>query len=618
MTILNPEQQRAAEFGFGVCAVIAVPGSGKTLTMTHRIANLVNQHGVDPESILGVTFTRNAAQAMAKRLKAIMGNLADRVNLCTMHSFCLSLLRNEGLTFQVLQGREQLFLLKGILKKLGMDDLPTGRVLQEISLAKNNLIRADEFMELHREDLVMGRVAVAYTEYEKQKTERLLLDFDDMPMEAYRLLSEQEGIRRKIITRYLHIMVDEFQDTNPVQMEVLKLLVTRDHSESSFFVVGDDWQSIYAFTGASVGSILGFQNMFPGAEQLMLSMNYRSTPQILNCCQNLISYNTRKIDKELRTDTSDGNPVVVLESSSEDTEAQAVLNEIEELVGRRGYRHKDIAVLYRANFLSRIMEEAFTQRQLPYHIQNGQCFYDRHEVKVLLDYLRLIHDPYSQEGDAALAKVINTPNRYLGRKFVERLRREAQEAGLSLYETLAIMHVTQSWQRQHVQGFVELMDSFMARAHKLEPAEAIQLLRSALDYDRQLTDEDIPSPDNPRVQNIDQLQMAAGRYRDIGSFLDFTDSFREAEVHDTEGVQLMTIHKAKGLEFPVVFLVGLVEGITPTKRGDLEEERRIVFVAISRAMERLYLSYSHTHLGAQVKKSLFIDEMMGRVKTSEA
>ena len=613
---LNPEQEAASNFLLGICAVIAVPGSGKTLTMTRRIGNLVKLHGVAPEQILGLTFTRNAAEAMRSRLMPVLNELAGRVTLTTIHSFCHYLLRNEGRVFDMITGKDQIIFLRGIMKKLHVKNLSVGMVLREISLAKNNLISVEEFRDLYEGDRTMLKVADVYEAYDEAKSRQLLYDFDDLLVESCKLLKEHHPIREKYRDTYKHLLVDEFQDTNPVQMELLKILANKDE-ESSMWVAGDDWQSIYAFTGASVGNILNFKDLFPSAQEYILNLNYRSTPQILKGCQNLIRHNLRKIDKELKTVNPAGDDIVVLEASSEEGEALNLVNEIVDLTDRQGFAYKDIAVLYRANFQSRVVEEVFAQHKIPYHIENGLNFYQRPEIKVLLGYLRVIQEPDSEVGDEALVNIINVPNRYLGRRFVKELEQFAQRKGLHLYEALKAMPLEVPYLRKNVREFVRLVDRLIQDRQELVPAEIIQILRETLDYDRFITEEDIPSPDDVKIQNLDQLHLAAARYKDIGSFLTYADSFQDEAVHDKEGVSLMTIHKAKGLEFPVVFVIGLVEGITPTKKGDLEEERRIVFVGLSRVMQLLYLSYSHTYLGSPSKKSMFIDEILG-LKEPEA
>jgi DNA helicase II / ATP-dependent DNA helicase PcrA len=613
---LNKEQEEAANSVFGISAVIAVAGSGKTLCMTRRIGNLVMEHQIPPEKILGLTFTRNAAESMRNRLVPVLEDLASRVTLTTIHSFCHFLLRSEGKTSEILTGKTQIIFIREVMKRLKVKDLSVGLVLREISLSKNNLIPVEEFQEIYTGDRTMLTVADIYQAYDEEKSRKLLLDFDDLLVEAYRLLKENPLVKEKYQETYHHLLVDEFQDTNPLQMEILKILVNPSDN-SSMFVVGDDCQSIYAFTGASLGNILNFKEIFPGSKEFILNLNYRSTPQIITACQNLIQWNTRKIDKELRAHNPDGEAVVVLEASSEDGEALNLVNEITDLVQCRGYVYRDIAVLYRANFQSRIIEEAFCQHKIPYHIENGLNFYQRHEVKVLLDYLRVIHNPNSETGNEALKSIINVPNRYIGRKFTAELEDFAGKKGEHLYESLKSMRVDVPYLRKNIKDFTRLMDPLIEDAANLQPADVIHLLRNALDYDRFITEDDIPSPDDVKIQNLDQLQLSAVKFKDIGNFLTYTDSFQDEAVHDKDGISLMTIHKSKGLEFKIVFVIGLVEGITPTKKGDIEEERRIVFVAISRAMHILYLSYSHTFLGVAVKRSIFIDEILG-TKTAPA
>jgi DNA helicase-2/ATP-dependent DNA helicase PcrA len=616
---LNKEQLAAADFLNGICVVVAVPGSGKTLTMTHRIGNLVKKHGIAPENILGLTFTRNAADAMREKLVPVLDDMASRVQLSTIHSFCHYLLRNEGITFNVLSGKDQIVFLRDVMKQLRVKDLSIGMVLREISLAKNNLIDVDEFRALYEGDPSMLKVADTYETYDGEKSKKFLLDFDDLLIESYRLLNINNEVREKYRGTFRHLLVDEYQDTNPLQNEIFKILVDDAGNDSSFFVVGDDYQSIYGFTGAAVSNILNFRDLFPAAEQLILNLNYRSTPQILQACQNLIQHNQKKINKELRTDNPAGDDVIVLESSSEETEALNLVSEINDLVERQGYAYTDIAVLYRCNFMSRVVEETLQQHQIPYEIQNGLCFYDRREVKILLDYLRMIINPNSDEGDEALRSIINIPNRYIGRRFIADLDDFKSGSDMHLYDKLKSMPVDLPYIRKNVRELVQFVDPLIEDSAQQQPSELIHLLRIALDYDRFITDDDMPSPDDVKIENLNQLQMAAARFNDIRSFLDYTETFQNESISDNkDGVKLMTVHRSKGLEFPVVFLVGLVENILPSKKGNLEEERRICFVGMSRAMKILYLSHSLTYLGQPAKRSIFLDEILGKKNPSDS
>ena len=610
-TNLNEQQKRAARFKDGICAVIAVPGAGKTTVMTTRIGILVKKHGVAPENILGLTFTRNAAEAMRLKLSLVLEELASRVHLATIHSFCYWLLKSEGVVFEIVSGKEQLVLIRKAMKDAGIKDLSTGMVLSEISLAKNNLISVQEFRDLYDSDRTMQKIAEVYETYDAEKKKKMLLDFDDLLVQTHKLLSENPEVREKYQSIFRHLLVDEFQDTNPAQYSILKLLMDGSTNGASFWVCGDDYQAIYAFTGASVANILNFKKTFPKSQEFILSVNYRSTPQIISACQNLISHNVRRIEKSMETRNKSGEDVVVLDCLSEEDEAKSVAEEVIDLTSK-GYQHKDIAVLYRANFQSRVIEEVFLQQKIPYKIENGMSFYQRREVKILLDYLRVIHAPESEEGDESLKGVINFPNRYIGRKFIGELERFAAKNGLHLYAALRSMPIELPYVRKNIKDMIQFLDPLMEQP--IEPWELISLLRGALDYDRLICEDEIPTPDDQQIANLNQLQLAASKYGDIASFLSYTDTFQGETANDKDGVSLLTIHRSKGLQFPVVFVIGLVEGILPSKRGDTEEERRICFVGISRAMKKLYLAHSFTYLGQSSKKSIFLDEILGNKK----
>lgn len=405
------------------------------------------------------------------------------------------------------------------------------------------------------------------------------------------------------------MLVDEFQDTNPAQLEILKLLVGQPEKGSSFWICGDDWQAIFAFTRASVGNLLSFGKFFPQASQMVLDVNYRSTPQILQACQQLMGHNLKKIDKELTTVNPAGEEIRLINAESEEDETLHLVNEIMTLVGRKQFSYRDLAVLYRTNFQSRVVEEAFAKNKIPYRIEGGQNFFQRHEVRALLDYLALLTNPLSEAGDEALRHIINIPNRCLGRSFLKDLENYSLREGVHLYQGLKTMPLDIPYIKRNVKALVKLIDPLTRKVKKMEPDELLYLLREALDYDRYVTEDEVPSLDDLKLANLNQLQMAAARFSDIGAFLSYTQKFDEETGNDPEGVALMTIHKAKGLEFPVVFLIGLMDGPLPHKHGNLEKERRICFVAMSRAMKLLYVSYSGTYLGKEVEPSPFLTEM---------
>jgi len=331
------------------------------------------------------------------------------------------------------------------------------------------------------------------------------------------------------------VLVDEYQDTTPLQVEILKLLINNG-SKSSFWVCADDWQSIYSFTGASVGNILNFDKMFNNCKQFILDINYRSTPEILNSCQLLINHNCKKIDKVLQTQNSGGQKAVIIEATNEEDEAVQIVTEIKSLTEANGYQFKDIAVLYRANSLSRPIEDGLKQHQIPYYIENGASFYQRHEVKVLLDYLRFIANPESDEADEALKTVINIPNRYIGKTFVTGLEEFAVKRNTHLYKALKSMPVDIPYLRKYIREFITLMDPLIRDSKQLEPAEIIQILRDGLDYDRFISDDDVPTPDDSKIENINQLQLVATKYKDISSLLNYTETFKEEISNNKDGV----------------------------------------------------------------------------------
>ena len=612
MSDLTPEQLKAAEFKDGICAVIAVPGSGKTKTMMERIGILVNKHGIAPENILGLTFTKNAAAEMKSRLVEVLGDRSERVHLSTIHSFCYYLLKREGFVFKIISGKEHLILMKEVMKQLKIKDLTVGTVLREISLAKNNLIFVDEFKELFVGDPSMMKVAVIYERYDDLKFKKMLLDFDDLLIQSYVLLRDHEKIRGKYLETFSSVLIDEFQDTNPVQLEILKLLITENSADSSFWVCGDDHQSIYGFAGASVGNILNFKTMFPLSEQFILELNFRSTQKIVQACSNLANHFKRQIHKEFKANNIKGDDVIVLESSNEMTEALALVREITDLVERKGYKYNEIAVLYRANFQSLYPEEAFLQNKIPFYIQGGSCFYKKREIKFLLFYLRVIQDPDCDEADEALLNILNAPVRYISNKSKAELKEFCDKKDIHLYQGLKETRFDTPFIRKNIREFINFMDPLIDAVDTFGPSELLKLLRNNLDYDRFIVDEDLPTIDDVIIENLNHLQLSAARYNDIKSFLEYTDTFEDSNISENkDGVSLMTIHKSKGLEFKIVFLIGLVDTLLPSAKGNIEEERRICFVAISRAMELLFLSYPLGYLNQPSKKSIFIDEILG-------
>lgn len=608
MIELNEKQKQAAHFMFGTASVIAIPGSGKTLTMAARIGNLVRS-GIPPDKILGLTFTRNAAGAMADKLKPVLLDQASRVTLATIHSFCHRLLKQEGRSFEMLHGKRQVYLIRKVIKKLRLDNVNAGLALREIGLAKSMLMDSEKFRLLHAEDEIMQTIAQVYRAYEEAKRKRLLLDFPDLLMESYNLLKSHEDRRNSYQQAFPHILVDEFQDTNPIQMELLNLLAGKnDHS--SFWVCGDDWQSIFGFNGASVENILSFSDRHPNSVRFILDTNYRSSPQILTACQRLIANNKRKIEKTLNTINADGESIIVLKALTEEDEAEQVVTEILDLVEIRGFEYRDIAVLYRANSQSRALEEALSRHNIPYRIESEANFYNRYEVNVLIQYLVLIEAPDTFDGDEALKTVINVPGRYVSHRFIEDLESYAEGRGFHLYPALKkLVPVSAQYLQRGIDEFTTLIDRFNKGKSWVEPVDMLQHIREELKLDKYLADE-MADPSEGRLESLDQLQMAISKYDSLGDFLEYAESVSTSSGTDEEGVTLSTVHKSKGLEFPVVFVIGMIDGVMPNANGDSEEERRIAFVAMSRAMKLLYLSHSITYLGRAARPSSFIAEAL--------
>jgi len=609
MIELNEKQKQAAHFMYGTASVIAIPGSGKTLTMAARIRNLVRS-GIPPEKILGLTFTRSAASEMRNKLRPVLVDQASSVTLSTIHSFCHRLLKEESRSFEMLHGKRQVYLMRKVIRKLQFENMTAGFALREIGLAKSRLIDSEQFRLLHKEKEIMQTVAQVYRAYEEEKCRQLLLDFPDLLMETHGLLKYHEDRRSSYRQAYPHILVDEYQDTNPAQMEILNLLAGKnDHS--SLWVTGDDWQSIFGFTGASVENILSFSKRHPGSIRFILDTNYRSTPQILSACHNLISHNERKIEKTLNTINPAGETVIVLQALTEEKEAGQVVTEIRDLIENRGYAYRDIAVLYRVNSQSLAIEEAFSMHNIPYRIESEANFYNRYEVNILVQYLVLIYEPDTFDGDDALKVIINVPGRYISHRFIDDLESFAEKNGLHLYPALKIVPVSAQYLQKNIEAFTALIDRLVKAKYWMEPAGLLEHLRDELNIDKYLSDE-LGDPFERRLESLDQLQMASGPYEYLGDFLEYAESIRTNSGNDENGVTLSTVHKAKGLEFPVVFVIGMIDGVMPNANGDSEEERRVAFVAMSRAMRLLYLSHSMTYLGRYARPSSFIAEALKR------
>lgn len=612
------KRQREAVLADGIVRVIAGAGSGKTRVLTHRIAHLVDDLKVKPENILAVTFTRKAAGEMKQRLKNLIGTKADRVMCGTFHSVCLKILRESwnGNRFSILDDSKRKTYLKRVLGPEGINaEIELGKVLSAISLSKNRLISASEFRE--EADLpYLKLISKAYSLYEEWKRRDHLLDYDDLLFECWRLLKTDHEILKRYRKRFSHILVDEFQDTNHAQFEILKLLTP---PQNNLFVVGDDFQSIYGFRGAEPENIIHFDKTFPKAKTIKLEQNYRSTKTIVKSSNKLISFNSVRTDKTLWTENPDGKGVKIIEAVDPDKEASIILKEIKKLTNE-GISYKDIAVLYRTNAQSRPLEDECIKQKIPYSIVGSLGFYDRREIRDMIAYLRLIHD---LNDNGALLRIINVPPRYLAKAFIRELERDASYKKQSLFVSLG-GHFSRAYMARKAEEFQELILEFRQFYKNRCPtlSELLSRIRERTRYDEYISEDEDLSPDDSRVQNLNEFQSSLKRFSKIEDFLFYLNQINHKDrTYQRDQLNLMTLHKSKGLEFRVVFLSGCSQGILPHQKallgGQIEEERRLCYVGMTRAMQRLYITYPRTYQGGSVEVSQFVKEVFPEVETNK-
>lgn len=587
--------------------ILAGAGSGKTKTLTHRIAHILASGLATPYNILAVTFTNKAAAEMRTRVANLSGNNADNRGympyMGTFHSICVRLLRADGESvgiprnFIIWDEGDRQAAVKKAAKDAAINEKSfTPSLLGSlISKAKNDLITHSHFLETFGDSPATRAAARVFPLYEKQLRDSLALDFDDLIARTVEMLQSQPQVRGKWQTQFRYIMIDEYQDTNAAQYQLIKLL-TAGHNNIA--VVGDDWQSIYSWRGADFRNILNFERDHPGCTVIKLEQNYRSTSNILNASHNVIMANKTRSEKQLWTDAGDGPPVKVHTASSERHEAQMVVRLISTAVSS-GRRYRDFAILYRTNAQSRVLEEAFVRHGLPYKIVGGVRFYDRKEIKDLLAYLKLIYQPQDQ---ASFDRVINVPARGIGAKSLESFELWRVGAGLSLSVGLERVAECPGLSSKAKAGLVQvasLLKDFAEQSDSLSPGAIVEGLARRLNYFEYLNDGTIQA--EARAENVKEFIGVAAQY-DSGSLADFIEEVSlvaepEKQGNTTDVVTLMTLHAAKGLEFPVVFITGLEEGIFPHSRAlyessEMEEERRLMYVGMTRAKEQLVLLYA--------------------------
>ncbi len=608
---LNDAQLEAVQTTSGPLLILAGAGSGKTKTLTHRIAYLISEQAIWPNQILAVTFTNKAAREMRERLGKLLNENSQRRDFMpwmgTFHGICVRLLRMEGQAIGIARNYviydedDRLALVKQAMKQLSISDrdIKPSAAVAAISKAKNDLITPPEF-ELTVHYPYQKNVAKIYALYEKLRSAAGALDFDDLLLETVRLLRDHPDLRENWRRQFKHILIDEYQDTNAAQYQIVKLLVNDD---KNICVVGDDWQSIYSWRGADFTNILNFERDFKGAKVIKLEQNYRSTGNILDAAHNVISKNVQRTDKKLWTAAGAGAPVQVHGVYDETEESRMVAERIASHVMMKARSYSDFAVLYRTNALSYTLERAFIQMRIPYQIVGGIRFYDRKEIKDIIAYLKLLFQPNDR---MSFSRVANVPTRGVGPTSLERFLTWQSDSGLDILEALGQLEQTSNVMAggKAKTSLIDLGNKLRAIQADLEtssPAEIIERILKATDYKHYIND-GTPGGEE-REENLGSLVSDAGNFASLQDFLEEVALMSSADTaSDDAKVTLMTLHAAKGLEFPVVFMIGLEEGIMPHARvfeagpAELEEERRLCYVGMTRAKEELHLSYAARRL----------------------
>lgn len=609
---LNPPQQEAVYHTDGPLLILAGAGSGKTRVLTHRIAYLIDEKGVNPWNILAITFTNKAASEMRERVDKIVGFGSESIWVSTFHSTCVRILRRHidrlgfDTRFAIYDTEDQKTLMKEICRKLNIDTkiYKERSLLAQISHAKDELITPDE-MELNAGgDFNKKKVAAVYREYQASLRKNNALDFDDLIVKTVELFQNCGDVLENYQERFKYIMVDEYQDTNTAQFKFVSLLASK---YENLCVVGDDDQSIYKFRGANIGNILGFEHVFPDAKVIRLEQNYRSTKNILSAANEVIANNASRKSKTLWTENPEGDLIHFRQFMNGYEEAEYVVGEISRAHRENGAKYKDCAVLYRTNAQSRLFEEKCLLANIPYKIVGGVNFYARKEIKDLLCYLKTIDN---SRDDLAVRRIINVPKRGIGATTLGRIQDYADKMSVSFYDALRVAEEVPSIGRSlsKIDGFVTFIQSLKSKAESYTVRELLEEVIELTGYVAELKAEDTEES-QARIENIDELISKAESYQEameeqgqpatLSGFLEEIALIADIDSVDPDQdyVLLMTLHSAKGLEFPRVFLVGMEDGIFPSymsivsdDRSDLEEERRLCYVGITRAMEDLTLT----------------------------
>ena len=609
---LNPPQREAVAQTEGPVLILAGAGSGKTRVLTHRIAYLMDEKGVNPWNILAITFTNKAAQEMRERVDKLVGFGSESIWVSTFHSACVRILRRHidnlgyDTNFTIYDTDDQKSLMKDVCRKMNIDTkiYKERSLLAQISHAKDELLTPDDMEIKAAGDYNMKKVASVYREYQAALRKNNALDFDDLIVKTVELFEKCGAVLEYYQERFKYIMVDEYQDTNTAQFKFISLLAQR---YQNLCVVGDDDQSIYKFRGANIGNILGFEHVFPDARVIRLEQNYRSTKNILNAANQVIANNTERKAKTLWTENEEGSKVHFRQFLNAYEEAEYVAGEIGKLKRNGLGNYRDCAILYRTNAQSRIFEEKFIAANIPYKLVGGVNFYARKEIKDLLCYLKTIDNA---RDDLAVQRIINVPKRGIGATTLGRVQDYADNMGISLYEALRVAEEVPSIGRSlsKIDGFVTFIQMLKSKADVMTVEEILQEVIDSTGYVAELEAEDTEES-RARIENIDELISKTVAYQEameeqnqsatLSGFLEEVALVADIDTVDPDQdyVLLMTLHSAKGLEFPKVFMVGMEDGIFPSHMtisygddGEMEEERRLCYVGITRAMKDLTLT----------------------------
>ncbi|EPY2293787.1 MAG: DNA helicase PcrA [Clostridium botulinum] len=604
---LNKEQYEAATTIEGPLLILAGAGSGKTRVLTHRIAHMIENLNIYPSKILAITFTNKAAGEMKERIKALVGDVVEGMWVSTFHSSCVRILRREidklgyDKNFTIYDTYDQKTLVKQCMEELNINDkeITDREIINTISNQKDNLISPKEFKKFSNGNYRKDKIADVYILYQKKLKTNNALDFDDLIYKTVELFKTNKEALEFYQRKFKYIMVDEYQDTNRSQYELVKLLAS---VHRNICVVGDDDQCIYEWRGADISNILNFEKDYKETKVIKLEQNYRSKGNILNAANEVIKNNSQRKNKVLRTENENGNKIKVFRAYSDIDEAKFVASEMKKIIKDSDKSFNDFAVLYRTNAQSRIFEDVFMKRDIPYRLIGGLKFYDRKEIKDLMAYLKLINNPLD---DISLRRIINVPKRSIGDATVKKVQEFANEMDECMYSVLldADQILTLS-QRSitSIKKFVSIMNSFIRKKDEISVSALIKEILEETGYLKELKSSKNPD-DVSRVENLKELVSAAADFekesedKSLGMFLEKVALVTDIDNYDenSDSVAMMTVHSAKGLEFPVVFMVGMENGIFPGTQSlsdpkEMEESRRLCYVAITRAKEQLYIT----------------------------